>query len=340
MNNLNQGHIKIQFTHHPAPLVSIIVPCYNYGHYLAETLENLIEQSWQFWECIIVDDGSTDNSKQVAESFIKSDTRFKYIFQQNQGLSAARNAGIDVCKGSYIQFLDADDMLEENKLKKQVSYLEKHSGTDIVYGHVHYFEQNPMTINLEASTEHLGAEWMPRASGAGSDILLPLIRGNIMVVNAPLLRKSVIDDVKGFKEHLLRGYEDWDFWVRCALAGKRIQYLNEEGTRALVRLHHKSMSKNMLSMYMSHIKVREELQYILPSGLCRENNYRIGVMYAKIAKFQLANGKWFQCFRHILTSIWRSHINIKIFFYLIMLFLPGKLAVRLKKFSRLWHISS
>src|SRR3990172_4396851 len=113
---------QIQYSPFPVPVVSVIVPCYNHGHFLAEALESVLAQSWQLWECIVVDDGSTDDTRQVVEAFVQIDTRFQYLHQSNQGLSAARNAGIAVCKGSYIQFLDADDMLEEKKLEAQIVY--------------------------------------------------------------------------------------------------------------------------------------------------------------------------------------------------------------------------
>ena len=75
------------------PIVSIIVPSYNYGHFLAYTLENIRSQRYTQWECIIIDDGSKDDTRQVAEVFSEKDSRYRYIYQENQGLSAARNAG-------------------------------------------------------------------------------------------------------------------------------------------------------------------------------------------------------------------------------------------------------
>lgn len=69
------------------PLVSIIVPCYNYAHYLGETLQNIFSQQYQQWECLIIDDGSTDNTATVAAGFVNKDARFRYFYQSNQGLS-------------------------------------------------------------------------------------------------------------------------------------------------------------------------------------------------------------------------------------------------------------
>jgi len=98
-------------------LVSIIIPCYNQANYLTYSLASVLEQTYTNWECIIVNDGATDNTKEVAKEWCAKDNRFVYVEKQNGGLSSARNAGINVAKGDYIQFLDADDILVTNKTK-------------------------------------------------------------------------------------------------------------------------------------------------------------------------------------------------------------------------------
>ena len=115
-------------------LVSIIVPCFNYAHFLPETLKSVSAQSFQNWECIIVDDGSADNTSEVATKFRLYDSRFRLISQSNCGLPAARNTGIQASVGEYIQLLDADDLITPEKLELQVAYLEKNRTVDIVYG--------------------------------------------------------------------------------------------------------------------------------------------------------------------------------------------------------------
>src|SRR5690349_2218185 len=121
------------------PLVSIIVPCYNYAHYLGQTLENVRTQEYAGWECLIVDDGSTDETDKVAASFVDKDTRFRYIHQHNKGLSGARNTGIAHAEGDYIQFLDSDDLIHPSKLLKQVAILEAGEDIDLTYGKSFFF---------------------------------------------------------------------------------------------------------------------------------------------------------------------------------------------------------
>jgi glycosyltransferase involved in cell wall biosynthesis len=105
-----------------SPLVSIIIPAYNYSHFLFETLGDIQKQTYQNWECIIVDDGSSDNTKEVVAQIVKKDQRFIYIYQNNKGPNAARNNGINHSKGEFIQFLDADDKMEHHKLEVQVKF--------------------------------------------------------------------------------------------------------------------------------------------------------------------------------------------------------------------------
>ena len=88
--------------------VSIIIPCYNQAEFLEETLGSVLKQTHTNWECLIVNDGSTDVTEKIAQQFISKDQRFKYFFKENGGLSSARNYGLDQSTGNYIQFLDSD----------------------------------------------------------------------------------------------------------------------------------------------------------------------------------------------------------------------------------------
>ena len=98
-------------------MISIIVPMYNMEEYILELLNSIKNQSYQEYEVILIDDGSTDKTAIIVKDFIKNDSRFKLILKSNQGVSSARNTGLDLAKGDYIFFADADDLLEEDSLK-------------------------------------------------------------------------------------------------------------------------------------------------------------------------------------------------------------------------------
>lgn len=115
------------------PLVSIIVPCYNQGEYLAEALQSVENQNYSNWECVIVDDRSTDNSREIASSFCEKDKRFIYLWQENQGPSVARNNAIQHSCGQYILPLDGDDKIHHDYINQAVIVLNKNEDVKIVY---------------------------------------------------------------------------------------------------------------------------------------------------------------------------------------------------------------
>lgn len=237
--------------------VAIIVPCYNYGVYLSDALHSIAAQTFHNWECIIIDDGSTDNTKSVASEYCTKDKRFRYLYQENRGLSNARNTGLQNTKSDFIQFLDADDIIEPRKLEVQVNYLNTHADTDLVYGDARYFDSN------NPNTHHLGlhgknTDWMPRVSGRGKTILKHLVKSNFMVVSAPLFSRQLFADNGYFNEEL-SSHEDWEFWLRCAINGAGFDYLQAENTNALIRTHKKSMSNEVLNMFISNLMVRKHL---------------------------------------------------------------------------------
>lgn len=104
------------------PLVSIIMPAYNASAYIAEAIQSVLNQTWTNWELIIVDDGSTDDTLQIAQSFARKDSCIQVYHQHNQGGCVARNEALKHIAGDYVQYLDADDMLDKDKLAKQLEY--------------------------------------------------------------------------------------------------------------------------------------------------------------------------------------------------------------------------
>ncbi|WP_048504860.1 glycosyltransferase family 2 protein [Chryseobacterium angstadtii] len=104
-----------------SPKISVIIACYNQGIYLDECLQSVMDQTFADWECIIVNDGSTDETEKIAGKWTGKDPRFQYIYKENGGISSARNAGLEKASGAYIQFLDSDDLLDREKFTKSLS---------------------------------------------------------------------------------------------------------------------------------------------------------------------------------------------------------------------------
>ena len=135
-------------------MFSIIVPVYNVEKYLDKCLASILEQTFKDFECIIIDDGSPDNSNIIIDKYVKLDQRFKVIHQKNMGLSAARNAGLDIAKGDYIVFVDSDDYIANDYLEKFAAKIASTNAEIVVCGLTEVFKDYEKSIVFEdESTE-------------------------------------------------------------------------------------------------------------------------------------------------------------------------------------------
>jgi glycosyltransferase involved in cell wall biosynthesis len=274
------------------PLVSIIVPTFNYAHLITQALDSVRSQSYQAWECIVVDDGSTDNTEAVVKSYVQQDPRIKFISQSNQRQGAARNTGIKNSAGTYFQFLDADDLIESKKLELQVAYLDLHPEIDITYSGVRYFTGENIherSLSRQYSMWDGGA-WMPEVSGEGKALLPTLLRNNIMVVNSPLVRRRVIDKV-GLFDVELTPVEDWAYWIRCALNGMNFCFDDFEDSRALVRAHPMSASLDQRRMLRATLRMRRKLSALLMDKDMGLNRMRIAEAEGHLGIEEVVNGR-------------------------------------------------
>ena len=256
------------------PLVSVIVPVYNYGHFLAKAAESLIAQTEKDWECLLVDDGSSDSTALVCEELVRRDSRFRYFFQSHRGLPAARNRGLREASGRFIQFLDADDWLEPGKLSHQISFLKAHPEIDLVYSDALYDDGRAAVFF-----------W-----GKRSDFLAALARQNIAAVNSFLVRKSAAEEAGTFDESL-GAYEDWDFWLRCALREKKFFYSpGGEGARAWVLTHSGSMIRDRKRMLEALVCVRRKHSAALGGNAGKINRRLLSYDEGRLAFEELKSG--------------------------------------------------
>lgn len=175
--------------------ISIIVPCYNQSEYLADALDSILAQTYPNWECIIVNDGSTDNTGQIAEKYTATDTRFKYLYKENGGLSSARNAGIKIGVGEYILPLDADDKIGPYYIEKALNVFNEDSTVTLVYSKAKLFGINNHIWNLRPYTYK------------------ELLKSNMIFCSA-IFKKSDFDNCGGYDNELKTGFEDWDLYIR------------------------------------------------------------------------------------------------------------------------------
>ncbi|PBQ33842.1 hypothetical protein CNR22_19330 [Sphingobacteriaceae bacterium] len=254
-------------------LVSIVIPCYNYALFLNDAVQSVVDQTYTKWECLIIDDGSKDNTAEVAKQLAEKHTGVYYHYKDNGGLSSARNYGIERAKGSFICFLDADDLLDKNKLLKQVDCFTQNPNADIVYGKAMFFEtSDPSKIygNKLKSKESS----LPTFSGKGTKLIALLTEQNLTVVSSPLLRIQVFAKTGNF-DPAYKSYEDWHFWIRCALAGIEFKYCGQPAVSTYIRFGHESMMSDKRKLILAGVQLRKFMAKNLPLRFKVYNFYRL-----------------------------------------------------------------
>lgn len=185
------------------PLVSAIIATYNMGQYLSGAIESVLAQKDVPLELIIVDDGSTDDTRQVVEPYL-ADSRVQYLYQQNSGQTKAKNVGLKASRGRYIGYCDADDEWHPDKLSLQIPLLEKDPATAVVYGRICPMDYAGSPLCTETASEYSGY------------ITQQLFLDNFIPFGSALIRRSAIEEVGGFDENRRMGI-DWDLWLRLSI---------------------------------------------------------------------------------------------------------------------------
>ena len=216
------------------PLISVIVPCYNQAQYLDECLQSVLDQTYNNWECIVVNDGSSDNTEEVAKKWVEKDSRFKYVCQRNKGVSAARNKGMMQAKGEWIQFLDGDDLLASDKLLKSSNYF--NSGFNFIYCNFSLLTENKIEEPFCDLRKH---------SLTMDNLIKYWDNGLNIPIHSPVFRK----DLKGtlFFNENYNLQEDWLFWIELFKRTEvRIKFIDQK--LIIYRNHAASHSKDVMKM--------------------------------------------------------------------------------------------
>ena len=216
-------------------LVSIVIPCYNQAQFLSEALHSILEQTYTHWECLIVNDGSPDDTETVVKKWLEKDTRFSYLYKENGGLSSARNSGINAAKGEYILTLDADDKYEPTFMEKAVCILDSDGSIGVVSSWYHRF--------IASEKQSL---FQPKGKTI-KDFLF-----NNAAIGTSLFRKVCWDEVGGYDEYMKSGYEDWEFYIRVCKTGWKVHIIQEP--LFLYRQHSVSMHIVALQLHDSAIR--------------------------------------------------------------------------------------
>lgn len=232
--------------------VSVIIPCYNAARWLREAIDSCLAQTYHDVEIIVVDDGSTDDSLTIIQSYR---TQIRYESGSNHGGSHARNRGFAMSRGDYIQFLDADDYLLPEKIERQVRFLEE-TGADVVYGdwrHEHCHEDGALPTG---SVREFGPV---NVSGAHADVLEALLGGWWTGNLTLLFRREIVEQAGSWDETLQAG-QDRDFVISVALTGADIRY--QPGCESIYRRYGEVTvsTANRLRWLENHQRILEKAE--------------------------------------------------------------------------------
>ncbi|MGA2602767.1 MAG: glycosyltransferase family 2 protein [Verrucomicrobiia bacterium] len=272
-----------------SPLVSVVIPTYNYGHYICETVESALAQTYSPVEIIVVDDGSTDDTRERLATY---GNRVRYIRQQNRGLSAARNTGIQAAQGAFIALLDSDDLWLPDKLERQVAVAVHQPDAGLVASEAFTICEDGQRLDFEK-------ERCPR-EGFRELTVRDLLEFGAFSPSSVLTRRDALLDGGGFDEGL-KAAEDLEMWIRIAVRS-RVLRLNASLTGQ--REHSGSMSHQADRMFQNHRRAIDQLFVSVPQLRGRLKWRRIAEarMHREVAFMRFSGGDRTGALRDLLRS--------------------------------------
>lgn len=276
------------------PKVSVIMPAFNCEKHIAQTIESVLSQTYRDFELIVVDDGSTDNTKEVVKDYLR-DKRIKYIYQNNRGISAARNKGFAKSYGEYIAFLDSDDLWYSNKLEEQVRLLDMNQDIGLTNCSVNYVDENSNVIGKEECK-------------VIDDVTDLLFKGNLVTgsASAVMLRRICLEKVGLFDIDLFIS-ADVDMWIRNLLHFK-MSHMNR--ILAALRKYPSSHSSNIARYERDLIRMLDKFFSLNTDFPKRKKNFIYSYNYINCARTYLKRGSFFDFLRTSIFGIKLCPFNI------------------------------
>jgi glycosyltransferase involved in cell wall biosynthesis len=285
-----------------APLVSVIIPAYNSAAFVLQAVQSALDQTYRNYEVIVVDDGSTDDTKLLLSRF---EGQLRYLYQENRGLSDARNTGLKAAKGDLVCFLDADDLWASNKLELQLAFLQEHPDIALLSGQQEKFRDHGSPYTPFSAAENLGENAtqtfpMPEA-------FVKLVRSNFIKVSTVMVRKECFEKA-GLFDTNLTAVEDRDMWLRISA---HFSVACFPWVVCKKRLHGLNMSGNRTRQIRLRIQVLEKNRALFPA-LAPSSAWdkQLGKLYLRTAYDSLSRDQSKEARRAALRSL-RYHPSIK-----------------------------
>ena len=223
------------------PLISIIIPTYNRAHLISETLESVFAQTYSNWECIVVDDGSSDNTPEILNAYTQRDNRFQYHQRpasKIKGPNSCRNYGFELSKGDYINWFDSDDLYFPNALEKCINSFEEN--TDLVVAKIE---------KIDSVTSKKIKENQILSSNLIEDYFIGTVT---FYVCGTLWKRTFLSKQKELFDEKIMNLDDWDFNLRMLYQNPDIVYINEPLIK--YRIHENSLSKEIEKLNFEELK--------------------------------------------------------------------------------------
>lgn len=255
--------------------ISVIVPCYNQAVFLEDCISSLINQTYQNWECILVNDGSSDDTEEKAIEWQKRDSRIKYVKKTNGGLSSARNTGIQNASGNFIQFLDCDDFLYKEKFEKSIQRIDSLTNTVVITDFKRFDDSTKTDLPPHCTLEE---KYFNQ-----KDILLKWDNTFSIPIHCALFSKDIVEKYK-FNEEL-RAKEDWIFWLQVYGDNPTTHFIKEY--LLAYRMSSAGMTNNEFFMYENKMKAFEKLEQVILDKELLRTFFKENLMMMMNENFQL-----------------------------------------------------
>ncbi len=234
------------------PIISVIMPCYNQAQYMPDALQSLLDQDYPHWECIMVNDGSPDNTDEIARQWVAKDNRFRYFEKENSGVSDTRNYAAKEAVGEYIIPLDGDDKLGPQYFSEAIEIFTKDPQVTLIYSDAILFGDRNEKISYPPF------------------VFAKMLTENL-IHNSAIFRKSDFIESGGYNPNMVYGIEDWEFYLSLLKPDSKVVKLNKfhcyfriksESRSAGVNAHKERNEAMLLQMFKNHIPLF--LEYFNP----------------------------------------------------------------------------
>jgi glycosyltransferase involved in cell wall biosynthesis len=289
------------------PLVSVIIPTYNSASFVPQSVESVLQQTYDNFEVIVVDDGSTDNTE---AALLPYKDKIRYIKKTNSGPSAARNLGITEAKGEFIAFQDADDLWLPEKLQLQIEHFKQNPHFGVIFtGSVRFNESGLLDSNIRKGYT------VP--TGMVFDRLLT---EHFVAMPSVMVRKSCLDEVGLFEESLI-GNEDFNLYLRLARK-YAFGFVNQVLVR--IRIHENNLSDNLEQMCEDELKNLEKISLMFPDAQIPKRKLSAGI-YARFGRYYFSQQRFDEARRCFYKAFRRSPFLVKTWHLWVLARIPNSL---------------